>query len=98
MNFRGSKMERNEQYRQAKKRVENLFGFYIHLAVYLLVNSMLFIINLLTDAGNWWFLFPLGGWGAGLFIHGVTTWVHSSIGYDWKEKKIQEYMDKDKKG
>lgn len=90
-------MERNEQYRQAKKRVENLFGFYIHVAVYLLVNGMLFMINLLTDAGNWWFLFPLGGWGIGLFAHGITTWAYGGIGYGWKEKKIQEYMDKDKR-
>lgn len=35
-------MERDENYLRAKKRVENLKAFYIHLALYILVNLMLF--------------------------------------------------------
>lgn len=35
-------MERDEKYLRAKKRVENLKAFYIHLTVYILVNLMLF--------------------------------------------------------
>lgn len=35
-------MERDENYLRAKKRVENLKAFYIHLTVYILVNLMLF--------------------------------------------------------
>lgn len=36
-------MERDEIYLRAKKRVENLKAFYIHLTVYILVNLMLFL-------------------------------------------------------
>lgn len=35
-------------YEQAKERVEELRGFYIHLAAYVLVNGFLLIVNLLT--------------------------------------------------
>lgn len=89
-------MKQDEKYIRAKKRVERLKGFYIHLSVYILVNIMLFIINLLSDAGNWWFLYPLGGWGIGLLIHGITTFTYGNFGADWEERKIKEYMEKDK--
>ena len=44
------------------KRVENLKAFYIHLALYILVNLMLFI-NISSDSSKLWFLYPLAGWG-----------------------------------
>ena len=90
------RIEKNQKYIRAKKKVEILKAFYIHLTVYILINIMLFGINLLTDAGNWWFLYPLGGWGIGLFIHGLTTFANG-YGSDWEERKIKEYMEKDKK-
>jgi hypothetical protein len=89
-------MNHDEKYIRAKKRVERLKGFYIHLSVYILVNIMLFIINLLSDAGNWWFLYPLGGWGIGVLVHGITTFAYGNFGAEWEERKIKEYMEKDK--
>ncbi len=89
-------MKQDEKYIRAKRRVERLKGFYIHLSVYILVNIMLFIINLLSNAGNWWFLYPLGGWGIGVLVHGITTLAYGNFGADWEEKKIKEYMEKDK--
>ncbi len=80
-----------------EKRVENLKVFYIHITVYVLVNVMLFVINLLTDPGYWWFLYPLGGWGIGVLIHEITTLAQGNFGSEWEERKIKEYMEKDKK-
>ena len=34
------------KYQRAKKRVEALRGFYIHLGVYIVVNLLLFLINI----------------------------------------------------
>jgi hypothetical protein len=91
-------MEENERYERAKKRVENLKGFYIHLTVFVLVNFMLFFINLLTDTSYWWFIYPLGGWGIGLIAHGLSVFYDGFLGSEWEERKIKEYMDKDKRG
>ena len=44
-------MSEKELYEQAKKRVEEKKGFYIHFAVYILVNIMLVIIWAVTGAG-----------------------------------------------
>lgn len=57
---------------------------------------MLFIINLLSDAGNWWFLYPLGGWGIGLATHGLFTFGFYGIGAEWEERKIKQYMEMEK--
>lgn len=90
-------MENDERYLRAKKRVENLKGFYIHLTAYILVNAFIFAINFSTYDGEWWFLFTLGGWGIGLIIHGITVFASSRFGADWEERKIQKYLDKDKR-
>ncbi|CAH2463256.1 MULTISPECIES: 2TM domain-containing protein [Bacillus] len=89
-------MERDENYLRAKKRVENLKAFYIHLTVYILVNLMLFFINISSDSSKLWFLYPLGGWGIGIVIHGLTTFPFGIFGKEWEERKIKKYMEKDK--
>ncbi|EJQ59940.1 MULTISPECIES: 2TM domain-containing protein [Bacillus] len=89
-------MERDEVYLRAKKRMENLKAFYIHLTVYILVNLMLFFINISSDSSKLWFLYPLGGWGIGIVIHGLTTFPFGIFGKEWEERKIKEYMEKDK--
>ena len=42
-------MENREAYKRAKKRAEAKLGFYLHLAVYIVVNILLIIINLSTS-------------------------------------------------
>ncbi|MBS9803329.1 2TM domain-containing protein [Bacillus cereus] len=89
-------MERDESYLRAKKRMENLKAFYIHLTIYILINLMLFLINVTSDSSKLWFLYPLGGWGIGIVIHGLTTFPFGIFGKEWEERKIKEYMEKDK--
>lgn len=43
--------------------------FTSHLVPFVAVNGFLLAINLLTSPSFWWFLFPLLGWGLGLFFH-----------------------------
>jgi len=44
-------------------------GFSAHLWAFLGVNVFLLAINLLTTPAILWFVFPLLGWGLGLFFH-----------------------------
>jgi len=86
---------RDEQYEWARKRAEEIQGFYIHLIVYVLVNAGLFAINALTrgDEGGWWFYWPLAGWGIGLLIHTATTFL-GVFSEDWKERKAREILER----
>ena len=84
------------KYQKAKERVEAIKGFYIHLIVYIVVNLILFSINMIVSPASLWFLWPLMGWGIGLAIHvlsvfGPTLW----FGADWEQRKIQELMEKE---
>ena len=69
-------MENQEAYQRAKKRAEAKLGFYLHLAVYIVVNILLIIINLSTSAQYLWFKWPLIGWGIGVFFHALqNSWL-----------------------
>jgi hypothetical protein len=68
-------MENTEAYERAKRKVEEKFGFYIHLAVYIVVNVLLILISFNTYL---WFKWPLLGWGVGVFFHAMAVSLFSS--------------------
>ena len=86
-------MENQEGYKKAKKRVEAKIGFYIHFVVYVGVNILLVLINLLTSPQYLWFKWPLMGWGIGLLFHGLGVFVFSK-GESIKERMIEKEMKK----
>jgi hypothetical protein len=59
---------------RARRRVGIKMGFYIHVLVYVLVNLGLFVLNT-SLGGVRWSNYPLWGWGLGLAIHGIVTFV-----------------------
>lgn len=88
--------QEEERYFQAKKRVEEIKGFYGNLIAYIVVNIGLMVINLLTSPGYLWFFWPMLGWGIGVLFHGMKVFNYMPFfGKEWEEKKIKEYMDKE---
>ena len=85
----------DERYEKAKKRVEEIKGFYTHAIVYVVINTGLFLLNLFTSPGGWWFYWVLFGWGIGLFFHAMGVFVFNRFpSKKWEEQKIKEVMDK----
>ena len=88
-------MENNEAYNNAKRKAGLLKELYSHLSSYLVVNGIFFLINYLTSLGDWWFLYPLIGWGICLTIHGMDTWIKITGFWDkWEYRKTEEIMRK----
>jgi hypothetical protein len=102
---------RNEKsYMRARKKVERLKGFYIHLAWYVGVNLLLIGLRLYVIATqqtapgdahfqNWldWniFLTPVL-WGIAVGIHALIVFKSSwNPLATWEERKIREYMERD---
>ena len=86
----------DSKYHRAKKRVEALRGFYIHLGVYVLVNTLLFLINITASPDGLWFFWPLLGWGIALVLHAFSVFGSGRLlGADWEEKKIRQIMEKE---
>lgn len=59
---------------RAKRRVDMKLGFYTHAVVFVCVNLGLFAINQYVG-GTRWHGWPLFGWGLGLAIHGLVTFL-----------------------
>ncbi len=84
-------------YFNAKKRVEEIKGFYGNLSSYVVVISTLAIINLCTSPEYLWFFWPMLGWGIGVIFHGLRVFNYMPfLGSDWEEKKIAEIMEQEK--
>lgn len=82
--------EKNAYYR-AKKRVEELKGFYGNLISYCCVIPIIVFINLRFSPQFHWFWFSAGGWGFGVIMHAFKVF---GISQKWEEKKIQEILNK----
>ena len=94
-----SDYRKEEAYLRAKKKVESLIGFYWHFAVYIVVNVFL-IILIGVNAG-----FDSFGpyatavfWGICLFFHLLGVFGPDFFfGKNWEKRKIEEFMDKERK-
>jgi uncharacterized protein (DUF58 family) len=62
----------------ARRRAKAKIGWFIHAAIYVLVNLMLIARALST--GHDWSISLLLGWGIGLLAHGLSVWMLSPGG------------------
>lgn len=93
--------------RKARRRVEELKGYYGHLTAYLLVNIALTTFKIIGNLNNgesfaeaffdfgtfaiWFF------WGIGLFFHTLKVFsLNPFFSKDWEKRQIQKYIDKEK--
>ncbi len=88
----------DENYMKAKEKVAELKGFYSHLFAYIIFNTLLAIVNFMTSPGVYWFWWVSFFWGVGLLMHAWHVFGHDRLmGDEWEERKIREYMEKEKK-
>ncbi len=75
------------------KQVQAIKGFYSHLTTYVLVISMLFVINLVTNPDYIWAFWPALGWGVGIASHGLRAFdVFKLFGPEWEKKQIEKRL------
>ncbi len=88
-----------EKYKKAKKRVEDIKGFYAHLFAYLGVNVVLIVIDLIFNPSGFWFYWVTIFWGIAIFWHALGVFVINRFpSASWEKKKIAEIMEEmDKK-
>ena len=84
------KPDRDSLEARARRRVRRKIGFYIHAFVYLMVNLGLYALNQFTGELRW-HQWPLMGWGLGLMIHGIVTFM-SLYTEGWRRRMIANEM------
>lgn len=95
----------HQSYLLAKKRVDELKKYYIHLAIYMVVNSIIFsfkVYNNLQDGAslkeaftNYFnYIIPFF-WGIFLLSHTFKTFgLNLFLGDNWEQRKVEKYMNK----
>jgi hypothetical protein len=87
----------SEAYDRARRRVGHIRGFYNHLFNYIVINSFLAVLNVLTDPSYLWFFWVAGGWGLAVAFHAYSTFATGGIpGRRWEERKIRELMERER--
>jgi hypothetical protein len=61
--------------RLAEKRVDAKAGFWIHAAIFVVVNAGMAAANLTTTPASPWFLWSAGCWGLALIAQGVAVYL-----------------------
>jgi hypothetical protein len=85
--------QNEKRYFKARKRVEEIKGFYGNLIAFIVVNIGFLVLNLLTSPKHLWFYWPLLWWGIGVVFHGLKVFNYMPFfNKDWEEKKIKEFM------
>jgi hypothetical protein len=84
--------DENKAYFRAKKRVEELKGFYGNIISYCCVIPFLVFINLWMTPDFHWFWFSVFGWGFGVVMHAFKVFGYST---DWEERKIRAILEKE---
>jgi hypothetical protein len=64
----------SELRRLAERRVDAKAGFWIHAAIFVVVNAGMALANLTGASANPWFLWSAGCWGLALIVQGVVVY------------------------
>lgn len=93
----------NFKYEKARQRVKKLKGFYVHLAIFVVINGFILVNNyiatLYSNESFWQIksFFTLIAWGIGLGFHAFNVFGKDLIfSKEWEERKLKEFMDKEK--
>lgn len=90
------------RYEAARKKVEAIKAFYIHLVTYLAVNGFILMLIYQSSASSETFwkaehFSTAFFWGIGLVIHGFVVFGPGLVfDKNWEERKIREFMEQDK--
>ncbi len=93
--------EQDPAMERARERARELKDFYKHLVTYVLVCSLLVVIDVAdadsradTFIGLKWAYWPIFGWGIAVFFHAISVFVPMS---GWEERKAQKLYEKEQR-
>lgn len=79
--------------RLAHKRAGAKLGWYVHAAVYVVVNLFILALSQYGFGARPWSVFPLLGWGFGLALHGISVFMLGAGG-GFREKLVERERER----
>lgn len=90
MDNKYGKMNEEELYKLAQKRVHEKRDFISHLATYIVVCTALGIFNYFFLGGYLWFKWVVFGWGIGIVSHGISLFNTLRYNVDAVEREMEK--------
>jgi len=86
----------NLEEQKAMEYVEGIKSFYQHLFSYILVISLLTVINYFSSPSYFWVVWPAMGWGIGIISHGIRAFeIFSLFSPEWEKRQIEKRLGRD---
>ncbi len=83
--------DHDERRAAAFERLQNRRSFVGHVAVYVVVNTMLVVVWAASGAGYFWPIWPIVGWGVGLALNAWSIYGRKPI----TEEDIRKEAERD---
>jgi hypothetical protein len=78
---------------KAKRQVAARKGFYVHLGIYAVILTGLFVLNLAAGR-EWWVHWVFAGWGIGVVAHALAVFGRQPRAVvDWEERELNRIMN-----
>ena len=88
--------EQDSRYEAAKKRVEEIKGFFMHLGIYVVFATAMSAINELATPDRLWWHWPVLIWGVGFAMHAFAVVTENRLfGPEWEERKVSKLLHRD---
>lgn len=88
---------KEDQIEIAKKRVKEKKEFFEHLSSFLTMSGFFFLLNAITSFGQWWFFWPILGWGIAVILHYFSVFGIPGVGHldkNWEQQALKKELDK----
>ena len=82
------KIAQKRVHKRLKKRKE----FFINFTLWIVVCSILFVVNAMTFPEHWWAFYPFIGWGLSVAFQGYEVFGRGPLSNDWKERMVRKEM------
>lgn len=77
---------------KAVSKARAKLGLRWHALVFVLVNALLYVVNMMTTPLLPWFVWPLCGWGVALLLHAFATVSGPRMDADAIEEEVQREL------
>lgn len=79
--------------RIARRRAGAKLGWYVHAAVFVVVNLFLLALSEYALGQRRWSIYPMLGWGLGLVLHGVAVFLLGN-GSTLRERMVEKERER----
>ena len=72
----------------ARKAARSKIAFYKHAGAWVIVSAFMFLLDLFTGPG-WWFFWPVLGWGVAVAFHASSVYIGAGFQQRLEDREVE---------